>query len=124
MAELPSGGEPVEGLVDVILEAGKPHVGAHIKARCRLRGCSGCRNSGGSTGGGGLSANAAEAERSGGVHTPQPTPPSLHVQAPEAVANKAIKAAAAKLEREEMAASPTHSMKKRDEGGLASAVQV
>lgn len=54
--------------------------------------------------------------------------PPLHallaLQAPEAVANKAIKAAAAKLEREEMAASPSHSMRKRDEGGLASAVQV
>lgn len=45
-------------------------------------------------------------------------------QAPEAVANKAIKAAAAKLEHDEMAASPAHTMRKRDEGGLASAVQV
>ncbi len=53
------------------------------------------------------------------VSYPCPKP----MQAPEAVANKAIKAAAARLEREEMASSPTHSMRKRDEGGLASAVQ-
>ncbi|KAL4443373.1 hypothetical protein ABPG75_011110 [Micractinium tetrahymenae] len=48
---------------------------------------------------------------------------SACAMAPEAVANRAIKAAASKLEHDEMAASPTHTMRKRDEGGLASAVQ-
>ncbi len=40
------------------------------------------------------------------------------------MANKAIKAAASKLEHDEMAASPNHTMRGREEGGLASAVQV
>lgn len=40
------------------------------------------------------------------------------------MANKAIKAAASKLEHDEMAASPNHTMRRREEGGLASAVQV
>ena len=40
------------------------------------------------------------------------------------MANRAIKQAASKLEHDEMVASPTHTMKKRDEGGLASTVQV
>ena len=40
------------------------------------------------------------------------------------MANKAIKGAASKLEHDEMAASPSHTMRKRAEGGVASAVQV
>ncbi|EFN56646.1 hypothetical protein CHLNCDRAFT_51642 [Chlorella variabilis] len=46
-----------------------------------------------------------------------------HCNSPEAVANKAIKKAASKLEQDEMVASPTHTMRKQEEGGLASMVQ-